>query len=344
MTPPRIARWLLGCLVPPDDRDLFLGDVDEAFEREVARAGRRAANRWYWRQTAASLPALLRERSIQRRHHNAHTGSHMHDALWRTWIADVRYAGRLARRNLGTSLVIVTTVALGVGATTAVFGVVDAVLIRPLPFPASDRVVTINGVGRHGTYVGNVTYPDALDFRAGASAFSDIALFQLGEETLERGTGPQMLRTVQVDDAFERIFSLRPALGRLLTRADMQVSATPVVILSDALWHREFGGDRAVVGTMLHLSGRSVQIVGVLEPPDFSYPRTDLDAITPLVIQPGTMMVNRGAMWASADGECARGDFKFRQGTAQAACAVEHRALVLYARSRHAVDERLMSG
>ena len=300
MKPPTIARWLLGRLVRRDDRELFLGDVDEAFRRQAERQGPAAARRWYWSQAAHSLPALLRHRVARSSHPNAYTDSHMHDTLWRTWLADVRYAARLARRNLATSIVIATTVALGVGATTAVFGVVDAVLIRPLPFPASGRAVVINGVAGHGSYVGNVAYPDVLDFRTGTSAFSDIALFQLSEETLERDNDPQLLRTVNVDDAFERIFALKPALGRLFITADLQPGAPPVIVLSDPLWRREFGADRNIVGSTVHVSGRSVQVVGVLAPIDFSYPRPELDALTPLVPQPGTMMVNRGAMWASS--------------------------------------------
>ena len=110
-----------------------------------------------------------------------------------------------------------------------------------------------------------------------------------------------MLRTVQVDEAFQRIFSLLAATrASLRRRATFSAGTRPVVVLSHPLWQREFGGDRNVIGTTIQLAGRSVQIVGVLEPSDFTYPRTDLDALTPLVPQPGTMMVNRGAMWASA--------------------------------------------
>jgi predicted permease len=318
MTPPVFARWLLGRLVRPEDRAFFLADVDEAFQREATRSGIRAAKRWYWRQTAASLPTLFRHRAGRRPSTNAHQDSRMNDPVWRAWIADAAYAARLARRNLATSAVIAITVALGVGATTAVFGVVDAVLIRPLPFPASDRVAMINGVAGHGNYVGNVAYPDVLDFRSGTTAFSDIAVFQLAEETLERGTDPQLLRTINIDDAFQRIFSLRPALGRLFITADLQPGAPPVIVLSDPLWRREFGGDRNVVGKTIQVSGRSVQVVGVLAPLAFSYPRPELDAITPLIPQPGTMMVNRGAMWASAVG-LLRAGATLKQGQQQLA-------------------------
>jgi putative ABC transport system permease protein len=300
MTPPRLARRLIGLLVRDEDRELFLGDVDEGYERERRRAGAAVAGRWYWRQVGASLVPLLRHRLPARRSMNTHDTSRRHRLMWQTLINDVRYAGRLARRNVSTSVVIATTVALGIGATTAVFGIVDAVLIRPLPFPASDRVVTIEGVVGHDRYIGNVAYPDLVDFRNGVAAFSDASAFQLTEETLEHGSDPQMLRCVNVDDAFQRIFSLRPALGRLLEKNDFQLGGAPVVVLSNALWQREFGGDRNIVGSTIRLSGRSVQVVGVLEPTEFSYPRSELDALTPLIPQPGTMMVNRGAMWASA--------------------------------------------
>ena len=299
MTPPPIARRLLGLFLREADRDLFLGDVDEGFERELLRAGPARARRWYWRQVVVSLVPLVRHRFASHRV-NAQDTSRRSRLMWQTLIGDVRYAARLARRNLATSIIIATTVALGVGATTAVFGIVDAVLIRPLPFAASDRVVTINGVAPRGNYVGNVAYPDLLDFRNGVAAFGDVAAYQLNEETLEHGIDPQLLRSVQIDDAFERIFSLRPAIGRLLDKNDLQVGAAPVVVLSNALWQREFGGDRAIVGSNIQLSGRSVQVVGVLQASDFTFPRPDLDALTPLIPQPGTMMVNRGAMWASA--------------------------------------------
>jgi putative ABC transport system permease protein len=299
MTPPRIARRLLGLLLRPEDRELFLGDVDEGFERERAR-GQTAARRWYWRQVGMSLLPLVRHRFAGRRPVNAHDNSRRSPLMWQTLAGDVHYAARLARRNLATSMVIATTVALGVGATTAVFGIVDAVLIRPLPFAGSDRAVTINGVAGHGNYVGNVAYPDLVDFRNGVPAFAEASAYQQSEETLEHGTDPQMLRSLQIDDAFQRIFSLRPEVGRLLEKADLQLGAAPVVVLTDGLWRREFGGDRRVVGTTIRLSGRPVQVVGVLEPTEFMFPRPDLDAVVPLIPQPGTMMVNRGAMWASA--------------------------------------------
>lgn len=220
--------------------------------------------------------------------------------MWLTLVADARFAVRLARRNALTAAVIAVTVALGVGATTAVFGVVDAVLVRPLPFPASGRVVTISGIAPDGRDIGSVAYPDLLDFRRDVAAFSDVGTYQVSEETLERAGDPRMLRTVQVDEGYERIFSLRPAIGRLFDSTDVRVGAPPVAILSNGLWQREFGGDVRVVGTRVPLAGRSVQIVGVLRPTDFSFPRSDVDALMPLIPQPGTMMLNRGAMWAGA--------------------------------------------
>ena len=129
--PPTVARWVLGRLVAPDDRTYFLGDLDEAFADRHETLGSAAARWWYWRQTLASLGPLVRHRlTSPPRRPTSPTG----DPMWREFLDDLRFVARISARNRIASFAVVATLILGIGATTAVFSVVNAILIRPLPF------------------------------------------------------------------------------------------------------------------------------------------------------------------------------------------------------------------
>ncbi len=214
--------------------------------------------------------------------------------------ADVRYALRLSRRSPLASIAIAATMALGIAATTAVFSATNAVLLRPLPFPASDRVVALNGTIHGEQEIGSLAYPDLMDFRHGVPGFADLSVFNLNEVTLQHGTDPQLLQSLQVDDSYTRVFGLRAALGRLLAPSDSVLHAAKVTVLSYELWMREFGGDRSIVGSTIRLDNESVQVVGVLSADAYLYPRASIDLLVPLAIPPNSFMHNRGAMWASA--------------------------------------------
>lgn len=215
-------------------------------------------------------------------------------------VADARHALRLARRSYVASFAVIATMLLGVGSTTAVFSAMNAILLRPLPFAESSRVVQLNSVVPDGHVNNQLAYPDLMDFRRSVPDFSDVTVYSTNDQTLQGGADPQLVRTVRTDETYPRVFGTRMAIGRWLTTADRVVNGPKVVILSHAFWMREFGGDRNIVGRTITLDNESVQVIGVLAPKAYTYPIPDADALRPLVIVPNTPMTNRGSLWAGA--------------------------------------------
>ena len=186
---------------------------------------------------------------------------------------------------------------LGIGSTTA--AVQRDERHWPLPFPESSRVVQLNGVV-NGQVIGTLAYPDLMDFRRTVPDFADVTVYSTSDQTLQSGTDPQLVHMVQVDESYPKVFGTRIALGRWLTSADRVVNGPGVVILSNAFWMREFGGDRGMVGRTIMLDNQPVQVIGVLAPQAYTFPDPDADALRPLVVTPNTPQTNRGSLWAQA--------------------------------------------
>ena len=296
--PPRIAEWLARRAAPPADADFVANDLREEFDDRVTLVGASAARRWYWTETLHSLVPLVARRWTAPAPSGAM--SRQGDAVMNSIFDDVRYAARLARRTPLASLAVIATMVLGIGSTTAVFSAMNAILLKPLPFPESSRVVRLKGVVRNGLEIESLAYPDLMDFRRMVPDFSDLTLYQRVEQTLQHGSDPQLLHMIQVDDSYPRVFGTRVALGRWLVPSDLALNAPKVALLSHNFWMREFGGDRAIVGTTISLDNESVQVIGVLAPDAYTYPIPFADALTPLIITPNTPMTNRGSMWAGA--------------------------------------------
>jgi putative ABC transport system permease protein len=296
--PPRIAEWLARRAAPPSDADLIAGDFREEFDERALRLGIAAARRWYWSETLRSLfPLAARRWTVPNRSRPTSDGS---DVMLASVIDDVRYAARLARRTPLASFAVVATMVLGIGSTTAVFSAMNAILLKPLPFPESARVVRLTGVVRGDLEIESLAYPDLMDFRRTVPDFSDITLYQRQDQTLQHGDDPQLLHVIQVDENYPRVFGTRVALGRWLGPGDVALNAPKVVLLSHDFWQREFGGDRAIVGQTISLDNESVQVIGVLAADAYTYPTPGADALAPLIITPNTPMTNRGSMWAGA--------------------------------------------
>src|SRR5262249_16801392 len=149
-----------------------LGDLDEAYETKVRAAGIRAARRWYRRQTLHSSIPLLRRRltAPARQLPSTTSGAPMLSQV----LENLRYAYRMTGRNRPTTAAVLGTMVLSLGVTTAVFSVLNGVLLRPLPFADSDRVMRMGIVNREGQFTGDVAYPDLQDYKREAHAFSDF--------------------------------------------------------------------------------------------------------------------------------------------------------------------------
>ena len=184
---------------------------------------------------------------------------------------DLRFAIRQLRKSPGFFVTTTLTLALGVGATTAIFSLVNAVLLRPLPFPDPDRLVWAQQVDQSaGSAIEPLSYPDFFDWRSQSRSFSGMASYRNNRVTLTGAGDPQHLDGQIVSAEFFRVLGVRPMIGRDF-RAEEEKPGAHVVMLSHRLWQSAFGSARDVAGTAITLDGRSYTVAGVM-PPDFSFP------------------------------------------------------------------------
>jgi predicted permease len=187
---------------------------------------------------------------------------------------DFAFGWRQLRRSPGFTAVATLTLAVGIGATTAVFGVVDAVLLRPLPFPAAERLVVPQSLELASGDTWNVTYADYVDWRA-AGVFADVAVYRQIQLNVA-GDPAERLPAVQATEGFFSALGVAPVLGRHLSPAEHLPGSGRRALISYRLWQSRFGGDREVVGRTLRVTGVPVEVVGVV-PQGLDFPRgTDL--------------------------------------------------------------------
>jgi putative ABC transport system permease protein len=180
-------------------------------------------------------------------------------------VRDVRYAIRSSWRQPGFTIAAVLALALGIGGTTAALGTLDAVLLRPMPFPHADRLFVPIGVNLSRSIPrATVCFADAEDWRREPGLFADVALWQPGAADLTGSGDPERVQLALVDQRFFRLVDVVPLLGRTLLPADHQPGAPDVIVISHALWQRRFGGAADVVGRTVTLGGEPREIVGVL--------------------------------------------------------------------------------
>lgn len=188
-------------------------------------------------------------------------------------LQDIRYAIRSLIKRPGFVVVAVATLAFGIGANTAIFSVVDAVLLSPLSFPEPDRIVVIDGTNlKLGIPEGGATsVPDFFDWRNQSSSFEQIAGFVAGGTVLVTNDEPERVRGTSVTEDFFPLFRTAPIKGRLIQADDFKEGNDYVAIVSYALWQRRFGASDNVIGSKVQVSNFSITIVGVM-PPGFDYP------------------------------------------------------------------------
>jgi putative ABC transport system permease protein len=192
---------------------------------------------------------------------------------------DVRYGARMLRRRPMFAAVAIATLALGIGATTAIFSAVHGVLLAPLPYPAPDRLVKISGVDtrRDGIALLNVSVPDVADFTRGARSFDAMGAHNHGGHfTVTGGGDAERVARLLVTSGYFRALQTVPALGRLFTADEDRPSPPDVIVISDGYWRRRFAGRPDIIGTPLTVSGTTATIVGVL-PADFVHPDPALE-------------------------------------------------------------------
>ena len=182
---------------------------------------------------------------------------------------DLRYAVRVLRKNPAFASAAVLVLGLGIGANTAIFGVANAVLLRPLPFPEPARIVRLwDTYGTPGNY-GPISYPNFEDWRAWNHSFSAMAVFAERGYVLTGAGAATPLQAVAASAGFFDVLGVQPALGRKFLPEEERPGANhgaESAIIGDQLWRRQFGGDPAILGRTITLSGRSLTVVGVMPP------------------------------------------------------------------------------
>jgi putative ABC transport system permease protein len=179
--------------------------------------------------------------------------------LWQ----DLRYALRNLRRSPGFAAAAIATLALGIGANTAIFSVMDAVLLRPLPYPASGQLAMVGDRTPSGG-AGNVGYLTYLDLRERNRTFASLAAIRLWAPTLVNGGEAERVPAMRVSANYFDVLGVRPALGRTFSAEQDRPDTWRVLVLSDGLWRRKFGADPSVIGRRIRMNDADYQIVGVM--------------------------------------------------------------------------------
>lgn len=189
-----------------------------------------------------------------------------------TLFKDIRYGFRSLLKHPGFTVIAVITLALGIGANSAMFSTVNSVLLKPLSYPDADRIVVLEGINpAKGITQSNLSIPDFADWQSQNQVFDQLAGFVFGGSLLTSGDETERVRGAGVTTDFFPLFGAAALVGRTLQADDSQKGRDQVVVLSYGLWQRRFGGNPNVIGTTVTISGESSTIVGVM-PAGFDYP------------------------------------------------------------------------
>jgi putative ABC transport system permease protein len=269
--PPATALWLLRRCLPHDLCESAIGDLEE--ERSARGKGRA----WFWAQSLGIalgyvwLGGPRDERLRARKQGDGHV-----EGLSR----NVRYAARGLVRTPAFTVVAVLTLALGIGANTAIFSVVNALLIRPLPLPDSDRLVRILGIDKDGRRQ-YLSAPDYADVKRQAQRFEAFTPFVGQSANLTGRAEPQRLRAGFVSDTFFDVVGVRPAIGRgFQAGVDDAEGAPQVVVVQHETWQGAFGGEAGLVGRQVVLNNEPFTVIGIM-PPGFRFPFDEIEVWVP---------------------------------------------------------------
>ena len=236
---------------------------DDSLERELARAER---------ARSGSTPSL--------------GAPPTRGGLLAHWTQDVRYGLRALTKNPGFTTVAIITLALGMGATTAIFSVVNAVMVRPLPFADPDRLIRLWESNPSGGWPQfSHSHPNFLDWQAQQTTFEGLAGYTGTSFAAASDGGAEIVRGLAVTAGFLPLLGVQPVLGRNFTAEEDRPGAPTVVLLGHGYWQRRFGASHTVLGETLPLNGRPYAIVGVL-PPSFQWGTATVEVMVPLAPDP----------------------------------------------------------
>jgi predicted permease len=275
--PPALAVAALARLLgAAGRRDEALGDLCEEFARRAASSDPRRARVWFWREAGAlalrlAPRAALRlagDRLLGRRSSRPAKESSMSQLT-----LDLKLAGRSLRRHAGTTALAVATLAVALGVNAAIFGVVDALVLRPFSFPEVDRLAMLSETADDGRIDStNVAPANYLDWRAAASgAIDDLAAYAWWDVNLTGDGGPERAQGYRVTPGFFAALRVAPELGRFPLAAEGELGSEQRVVLGHSIWKRRYGGDPGIVGRTVRIGGEAYDVVGVA-PEGFDFP------------------------------------------------------------------------
>ncbi|MGA8727933.1 MAG: ABC transporter permease, partial [Terracidiphilus sp.] len=221
-------------------------------------------------------------------------------APFERFVQDVRYAFRQLRKNSGFAVICAITLALGIGATTTIFSVVDSLLLRRLPYPNAPRVVRIwNTFAPRGMMEIPISEPEFNEYRQSHS-FAHVAGFSVGALTLTGNGDPLHLVASWGTSDFFSVLGAEPSLGRVFTADELRQGHAQVAVLSRRLWQSRFASNPEIIGKSILLNGQSGTVVGVM-PQTFNFPSNDVDVWLPLPIAPASNNVGNHYLNLVAD-------------------------------------------
>ena len=217
----------------------------------------------------------------------------------RTVFQDLRYTVRQLSRSPGFAVIAIFTLTLGIGANTAIFSVVNAVLLNPLPYPQPDRIVVLFH-DKPNFPTGSISYPNFEDWRRENQSFSSMAAYrETGGVTLSGEGDPEVVIGQMVSSGFFETLGIKPVLGRTFTADEDRLGANPTVMIGEGLWKRRFASDRRVLGKTIILDGQGRTIIGIV-PASFGLKMWNFehsDIYTPVGEFSQPQFRNRGAAW-----------------------------------------------
>ncbi|MCZ6917982.1 MAG: ADOP family duplicated permease [Gemmatimonadetes bacterium] len=275
-TAPRLPERLLNWFLPPGDRYAATGDLNEEYSTVVRPArGKWKADLWYWKQVLMSITPTLRRRWRRRTTHPPHRrprrGELMVHGIWQ----DLRFASRSLLARKGFTALAVLTLALGIGTNTAIFSVINPFLFRPMPFDDAHRLVHLFGVAQDyegfGGDMARMSDADFADFRSEGESFAQLGAYSYSVVNIIGDGEPDQTTAGYLTDDMFNILGVRAELGRGIVPGDGAPGSARVVVLSNGLWRRNFGGDPAILGRDIIIDQNPYRVIGVM-PADFNFP------------------------------------------------------------------------
>src|SRR5919205_1771583 len=193
------------------------------------------------------------------------------DVFWKNLV----YSARMLLKRPSLTVVAIIAIGLGIGANTAIFSVVNTVLLRPLPFEQPEQLLKVASEQRNQALDGRGAFsvPDFLDVQKSSRTLEYVAMYQVSGTIITEGGDPERVLGAAVTADYFPLLRVKPVLGRVFTREEDKPGAPDVIILSHSLWQRRFGGDPNIIGREVNIGGKTT-VIGIM-PPGFQYPIND---------------------------------------------------------------------